>query len=241
MTEFVLNRLPLEHGASVTTLIKTIKAIIQAQTNGYIHIKAITGEEWWLDFRVGRLLWAVGGQHRFRRWQRLLQTHCPELNPCEVRLREPEIFAHWEYVALSVLMRRQQITREVAISIIQANLSEVLFDICQVVGGINQIAHSTDRQSRLSEPMAIVSSTALFYKVRTDLQSWQNAELDNASPNLAPIIVAPERLKQSTQPRTYEILKRLLQGTRSLRELGQITGHEISSLGCMISTYVERG
>ncbi|EKV01926.1 response regulator with CheY-like receiver domain and winged-helix DNA-binding domain [Leptolyngbya sp. PCC 7375] len=241
MTESVLNILPLENGFSVASLIKTMKAIIQAQTNGYIHVKAISGEQWWLDFRVGRLLWAGGGQHRFRRWQRLLQTYCPDLQPTELRLREAEIFDHWEYVALLVLLRRQQITREIAISIIQATLTEVLFDICQVVGSITHVAHSTDHQSRLSEPMAILSSTALFYRVRTDLQSWQNAELGKASPNLAPIIVDTERLKQCTQPRTYQILKRLLQGTRSLRELSQITGHEVSSLGCMISAYVERG
>ncbi len=233
--------LPLEHGLSVATLIKTIKAIIQTQTNGYIHLKTITGELWWLDFRVGRLLWAGGGQHRFRRWQRLLQANCPALNPSEVRLREPEIFDHWEYVALSVLIRRQQMTREVAIAIIQATLSEVLFDICQSAGNITQIAHSTDRQARLSKPLALVSSTALFYKVRTDLQSWQNAELNDASPNLAPVIIDTARLKQCTQPRTYQILQRLLKGTRSLRELSQITGHEMSSLGSMISTYVERG
>lgn len=241
MTESVLHILPLEHGFSVATLIKTIKAIIQAQTNGHIHLKTITGEQWWLDFRVGRLLWAGGGQHRFRRWQRLLQANCSDLQPSEVRLRESEIFDHWEYVALSVLMRRQQMTREVAIAIIQATLSEVLFDICQAIDTITQVAHSTDHQARLCEPMAIVSSTALFYRVRTDLQSWQNSELDNASPNLAPMIVDADRLKRCTQPRTYQILTRLLHGTRSLRELSQITGHEVSSLGCMISAYVERG
>ncbi|ESA36268.1 response regulator receiver protein [Leptolyngbya sp. Heron Island J] len=241
MTESVLNVLPLEHEFSVATLTKNIKAIIQTQTNGYIHLKTITGEQWWLDFRVGRLLWAGGGQHRFRRWQRLLRTHCPDLPPDEVRLRESEVFDHWEYVALSVLVRRQQMTREIAIAIIQATLTEVLFDICQAVSNITQIAHSMDHQARLSEPMAILSSTALFYRVRTELQSWQNAELNEASPNLAPVIMDAERLKQCTQPRTYQILKRLLHGTRSLRELSQITGHEVSSLGCMISAYVDRG
>lgn len=233
--------LPLKNGFSVASLIKTIKAITQAQTNGYIYLKTVSGEQWWLDFRVGRLLWAGGGQHRFRRWQRLLRASCPDLQPSEVRLREREFFDHWEYVALSVLLQRQQITREVAIAIIQATLSEVLFDICHAVDNITQIVHSTDHQSRLDQPMAILSSTTLFYKVRTDLQSWQNAELEKASPNLAPIIVDTARLKQCTQPRTYQILKRLLHGTRSLRELSQITGHEVSSLGCMIAAYVDRG
>ena len=232
--------LSLEKGLSVATLIKTVKTIVQSQTNGYICIQTASDEQWWLDFRVGRLLWAGGGQHRFRRWQRLLKTHSPELQPSELRLRETGMFDHWEYVALSVLLQRQQIAREAAIAIIQATLSEVLFDICQAVDQITTITHSTDHQSRLAEPMAILSSTALFYRVRTDLQSWQNAELGNASPNLAPVIIDVKRLKQCTQPRTYQILKQLLHGSRSLRELSQITGHEVSSLGCMIATYVNR-
>lgn len=240
MTESVLNMLPLENGYSVATLIKTVKAIIQTQTNGYIQLTTKTGEKWWLDFRVGRLLWAGGGQHRFRRWQRLLRTNCPDLQPSEVRLREPGLFDHWEYIALSVLLQRQQLNREVAISIIQDTLAEVLFDICQAVEDITQITHTTDHQSRLPEPMALLSSTAIFYRVRTELQSWQAAELGSASPNLSPVIVDAKQLKQCTQPRTYQILQRLLQGTQSLRDLSQITGHEVSSLGYMLAAYVER-
>lgn len=241
MTESVLNIVPLENGFSVSTLIKTVKVIIQTQTNGYIHLKTIAGEQWWLDFRVGRLLWAGGGQHRFRRWQRLLKTHCPDLPPSEVRLREPDLFDHWEYVALSVLLRRQQLHREIAIAIIQSTLSEILFDICHAVGDLSEISHTTDRQSRLSQPMAILSSTSLFYNVKTELQSWQDTALGNLSPNLSPIIIDNQRLKQCTQPRTYQILKRLLQGNRSLRELSQITGREMPALGRMLAGYVERG
>ena len=241
MTESVLNILPLENGFSVTSLIKTVKAITQTQTNGYIHLQTLTGERWWLDFRVGRLLWAGGGQHRFRRWQRLLKTHCPDLFPSDMRLREPDLFDHWEYMALSVLLRRQQLHREIAIAIIQSTLSEVLFDICQTVGDLSQIAHTTDRQSRLTQPMAIFSSTTLFYNVKTELELWQKTKLGTISPNLAPIIINNQRLKQCTQPRTYQILKRLLQGNRSLRELSQITGRDISALATMLGGYVERG
>ncbi|MBE9065093.1 response regulator [Leptolyngbya cf. ectocarpi LEGE 11479] len=240
MTESVLNTLPLEDGLSVATLIKAVKTILQTQTNGYIYLKTVTGEQWWLDFRVGRLLWAGGGQHRFRRWQRLLKAHCPDLQPSEVRLREPELFDHWEYVALSVLLQRQQLHREIAIAIIQATLSEVLFDICQVVDDIIHIAHTTDRQSRLPQPMAILSSTGLFYNVKTELQSWRDTDLGKTSPNWSPIIIDNERLKQCTQPRTYQILKRLLQGNRSLRELSQITGRDVYALGRMLAGYVKR-
>lgn len=241
MTESVLNVMPLEQGFSVATLIKTVKVIIQTQTNGHIHLKTSAGEEWWIDFRVGQLLWAGGGQHRFRRWQRLLKTHYPDLPPSEVRLREPELFDHWEYVALSMLVQRQQLHREIAIAIIQATLSEVLFDICRSVEDLSQIAHTTDRQSRLTQPMALFSSTSLFYNVKTELESWQETALGKLSPNLSPIIIDNQRLKQCTQTRTYQILKQLLHGNRSLRELSQITGRELTAFSRMLAGYVERG
>ncbi|MGD1853553.1 MAG: response regulator [Leptolyngbyaceae cyanobacterium] len=240
MTESVLKILPLDSGFSVTTLIKTVQAIIQSQTNGYIHLETVAGERWWLDFRVGRLLWAGGGQHRFRRWQRLLNKHCPDLQPSDVRLRESEFFDHWEYVALSVLLRRQQLHREIAIAIIQSTLSEVLFDICHAVEDLTQFSHTTDRQSRLTQPMAILSSTTLFYNVKTELELWQDGGLGTISPNLSPVIIDNRQLKQCTQPRTYQILKRLLQGNRSLRELSQITGREVSALARMLTGYVGR-
>ncbi|MEM7794537.1 MAG: response regulator [Cyanobacteria bacterium P01_C01_bin.118] len=240
MTESVLTRLSLENSFSVAQLIKTVKAIIQTQTNGYIHLETVTGEQWWLDFRVGRLLWAGGGQHRFRRWQRLLKTHCPDLHPSEVRLRESEIFDHWEYVALSVLLRRQQLHREIAIAIIQSTLSEVLFDICHAVGDLSQISHTTDYQSRLTQPMAILSSTPLFYSVKTKLETWQDTALSNISPNLAPVLINNQQLKKCTQPRTYQTLKRLLHGNRSLRELSHITGRDVTALANMLRGYVER-
>ena len=241
MTESVLYRVPLEDGLSVTSLIKTVQTIIQTQTNGYIELKTSRGEKWWLDFRVGQLLWAGGGQHRFRRWQRLLKNHCPDLKPSEVRLREPDLFDHWEYLALSVLLQRQQLHRGIAIAIIHATLSEILFDICQAVTTIAEISHTTDRQSRITHPMAILSSTTLFYNVKTELQSWHDAKLGKLSPNLSPTIINNERLKECTEPRTYQILKRLLQGNRSLRELKQITGRDLPNLGRMLVGYIERG
>ncbi|NEQ49105.1 MAG: response regulator [Leptolyngbya sp. SIO3F4] len=240
MPESVINTLSLKDGFSVTTLIKTIKTIIQTQTNGYIHLRTSTDEQWWLDFRVGRLLWAGGGKHRFRRWQRLLKTHCPDLHPSNIRLREPNIFDHWEYLALSVLLHRQQLHREIAIAIIQSTLAEILFDICHAVGNLTQVTHTTDRQSRLTQPMAILSSTALFYNVKAELESWQNTKIGSISPNFSPIIINNKRLKQCTQPRTYQILKRLLQGNRSLRELSHITGRDITALAHMLTGYVDR-
>lgn len=239
MTESAVNTLAVTNGISLPKLIKTLKAIIKTQNNGYIHLRTST-EEWWLDFRVGQLIWAGGGQHRFRRWQRLLQIHCPSLRPSEVRLREDGMFAHWEYTALSVLLKRQQLERDVASLIIEATLSEVLFDTCQAAGDITNISHSINHQSRITQPIRILNSTTLFYNVKTELERWQKTRFGNVSPNMAPAIVDSARLKRHTQPRTYQILKRLILGNRSLRELSRITGRDLLEFGSMVNAYVER-
>ena len=241
MTESTVNTLALANSISLPELLKTLKAIIQTQNNGYIKLKTSTREEWWIDFRVGQLIWGGGGQHRFRRWQRLLQSHCPSLQPSEVRLREDGMFEHWEYVALSVLLKRQQLDRDIATSIIEATISEVLFDICQAVDNIIQISHSTNRQSRITHPITLLNSTTLLYNAKIELERWQKKRFSTIPLNLAPTIIDSVRLQKQTQPRTYQILKRLIHGNRSLRELSRITGRDLLELGSMVAAYVERG
>ncbi|MEM6251416.1 MAG: response regulator [Cyanobacteria bacterium P01_D01_bin.156] len=240
MTESVIQTIQLDTICSPLKLLKTVKELLQVQINGYIHLKTSTGENWWLEFQGSQLLWAGGGQHRFRRWQRLLQTYCPSVNPREVKLREEEVFENWEYVALTVLLKRQQLKHSDALSIVEATLSEVLFDICHAVESITHISYSINRQARLNQSIVIFNHTTLFYNVKTALEEWQKTKLSCFSPNLAPAIIDVSRLEKQTQPRTGQILQRLLSGNRSLRELSRITGRDLCELGAMVAAYVER-
>lgn len=223
---------------SIPAFIRTIKDVTQDQPNSSIHIQANSGESWWLDFYDGQLLWASGGNHRFRRWQRLLRQTCTTIQPSQVKLREPGIFNHWEYLALSFLLQRQQIDQGMAANIIQQTLLEVLFDIFHNIDRLSQITIASNDRSPLIKS---ASSSSLFYQAGADLQAWQTTHLGNQSPNLSPVIVDTHRLQKSTQPRTYQVLRQFLRGRQSLRELSLIMGHDLTALGRMLEGFIKSG
>ncbi len=226
----------LSNRFSIPALIRTINDVIQNEPTSSIQIQANSGEHWWLDFYEAQLLWAGGGSHRFRRWQRLLRQVCPEVQPSQVKLREPNIFEHWEYFALSVLLQRQQIDQDMIFDIVQKTLLEVLFDIFHSIENLDQIIQTTHNLSPITQP---ISNSSLFYQAGADLQSWKTTNLNYASPNLAPVIIDTVRLQKSTQPRTYQVLRQFLQGKHSLRTLSLIMEHDMIALGRMLEGYIE--
>lgn len=228
------------NGCSVAQLAKSLQQIIQTQTNGQIEIKAEDGQEWLLDFRVGRLGWATGGEHRFRRWQRLLRQFCPSIPPNNIQLREKDIFPHWEYLALNVMLKRQQISRELAGSLVATNIREVLFDVLLSASKVRSIRHTTDRQARLEELVAIISPPEIFQETLQVLQVWLKLGLATTSPNLAPIVTNAEALVQVTSPKTYQTLTSLLKGQLSLRDLSVIMRHELGALAQSLLNYWKR-
>ncbi len=227
-------------GYSALELIQTIQALIQSELNGRLFIELDEDPGWSLDFRVGRLVWATGGSHRFRRWQRSLRQFCPNTAPSHVQLREKEIFDHWEYLALSVLIKRQQLNREGAIALVETTLMEVLFDILQAAPQIRRIYTSTERQAHVGDPIAILSNAELLARAQQSLQGWQDIGLSSISPNLAPKIRNPEALQKVTSPKTYQTLSSLLQGRLSFRDLSVIMHHDLATLGRSLVNYLRR-
>lgn len=234
-----LTRQKLQVNVSPVELIGQIQSIIQSQLNGRIYLRS-PQENWHLDFRVGRLVWASGGSHRFRRWQRSLKRFCPELSPTKVRLREKEIFDHWEYLALTVMIKRQQINREDAVSLAKITTLEVLFDILQNSTQLQEISHTTHRQSLVGEPLALFSNAELLSEAQGNFKTWQGLGLGKVSPNWAPSVKDLEGLAQITSPKTYKTLRSLLQGRLSFRDLSVIMGHDQETLGRSLVSYMRR-
>jgi two-component system, chemotaxis family, response regulator PixG len=230
----------LPEGCSPAQLARTLQQVIQSQVNGQIEILTNTDQQWNIDFRVGRLVWATGGDHRFRRWQRLLRQFCPGIPPNSVQLREKEIFLHWEYLALNVLLKRQQISRETAAALVATNLTEIFFDLLQASATVRQVSHTTDRQARLDEPVAIVSPQDVFGGAVEQFQIWAKLGLNAVSPNMAPVIQNAEALAEATSPKTFQTFNSLLKGQLSLRDLAVIMRHSLPSLAQSLVTYLQR-
>jgi two-component system, chemotaxis family, response regulator PixG len=209
---------PLPETLNAKQLAQIVHQLIKSKTNGMLILQS-GSTTWRLFFRVGRLFWATGGDHRFRRWHRLLRLYCPEAALNGVQLREQDISMQWEHLALNVLLKRQKVSREVATALIETNLVEVLFDILQSASRIDRLTYSTDLSLFSETPIAILSATELLIKAQQQLMSWREAGLPTVSPNLAPIVKDAERLKLLIAPKAFQSLQLSLTGRYSLRDL----------------------
>jgi two-component system, chemotaxis family, response regulator PixG len=229
---------PIE-GLTSQQLAQEIQQWVQSKANGTLELHTGSGQTWTLDFRVGRLIWIATDEQRFRRWQRLVKQFASDLDPQAMQLREQEIMPRWEYLVLTVLQKRQLMTREVATNWIATALIEILFDLLQQAPAMTKIVYSPDRQLH-EEPIAILSCTDLLSHSLRLLAAWNQAGLEKISPNLAPLVLNREALAQSTSPKTYDTLVHLLNGKMALRDLALIMRQDLVPLGQVIEGYHQR-
>ncbi|URD50069.1 response regulator transcription factor [Chroococcidiopsis sp. CCNUC1] len=57
-----------------------LAALQSAQFTGKLNVKSATDQSWDFYLHQGRLLYATGGMHLARRWQRHVSTYCPKFN-----------------------------------------------------------------------------------------------------------------------------------------------------------------
>ncbi|HBE35654.1 MAG TPA: hypothetical protein DD990_31235, partial [Cyanobacteria bacterium UBA11368] len=60
----------------LSKLDRNLLIINQKQATGELTIRSGTSQ-WRLCFFLGQLFYAIGENHRVRRWQRALKRHCP--------------------------------------------------------------------------------------------------------------------------------------------------------------------
>lgn len=222
--------LPAERYTALT-LAKTIHRLIQQHVNGQIWLTSEAGESWELEFRVGRLCWASGGQLRFRRWLRLMRQYCPESLSQDLRLRETDFNAHWEYLALTVYVKRNVLNRALAIQITEAIILEILFDSLYAAPQISSIQIAHRSTAAMENSMVILSPADCLKQVLGQLQQWTSSALGQVSPNLAPYLTNPDALQSRIPPHTLKALRQMLLGRLSLREVALTSQWDLGAMG----------
>ncbi len=224
------------HGTEPLQLAGTIQQIVQAEINGRLALMTEAGQSWNLYFQVGRIVWASGGEHRFRRWHRVLRQL--GISPASIQIRERVLPAQWEHLVLTVLLKRQRIQKEAAIAAIETNITEVLFDILQAAPFITQIACNVTHKTIGDSPVTIHGTPDDFIaKARKILKAWQATPLGDVSPNLAPVIISHEALKKKSSPQLYVELASSLTGKLSIRDLAVSKNQSLPSLAQFLDQY----
>lgn len=218
-----------------------LNTLQRLQLSGQLLFTEPKRQQWIFHLHQGKLIYATGGIHPVRRFQRNLGVHCPQIiaNSSAIKrdLANIEVTNYWDYHLLELWVKQEKITREQATSTIQSAIADVLFDL----GQMRNVSYQFKPTFSLSNRLVVIDLGKAIADVEPLWEAWHNASLGNYSPNQAPIITQPAQLKQQTSPEVYETLTKFLDGKQSLRDLAVQRKWDLVEIGRSLLPYVELG
>ncbi|MBH8561313.1 response regulator [Nostoc sp. CENA67] len=222
-------------------ILDEFKTCTQLQYNGQLNIKSSKGHQWTFYYRLGRLVWATGGTHPFRRWRRYMAQYCPQVDVDKMQLRKQDIsINHWDYRLWEILYKKQKIQREQINAIVESTIAELLFDLAQQT---NFVYGSCDRNQDviLETPMSYTSADVSMKHMQDSWTTWSEAGLANFAPDLAPVLRRPEQLQQQVSPCVYKNFVTLINGKHTLRDLGVKMKQSVLPVTRSLLPYILKG
>ena len=203
----------------VKSLVHSLNKISQIQYNGKLNIEGAHGQRWSLYFRLGRIVWATGGKHPYRRWRRQITRYCPDINLSDIPLcSEDTILDTWDYILLTKLFEQDKFELKQINYFIETTIVEVLFDISQE-HMLNEIKVEQFQSQVFDKPIHLASTSVCLKMMLEHRKNWEEAELASFSPNSAPIITKPEELSKILSSTAYTNFLNLVNGQYTLRDL----------------------
>lgn len=223
-------------------LFQTLK---QPRFTGQLILTSPKGHQWTFFLYLGRIMYATGGNHPVRRWRRNLAFYLNQINwdPKSWQkdlenIPDQELNTTcWEYQLLCLWVEQQKISREQVAKMIRGVITEIFFDVTQAV----QITYQIKRDHNLSTQLVLIDADQVIMESWKLWQTWQMAKVADRSPNSAPVIKLPEQLQNRTTPKTYQVLSKLLDGQRTLRDLALIMGKNLVEVTSSLMPYVQAG
>ncbi|RCJ38737.1 response regulator receiver protein [Nostoc minutum NIES-26] len=222
--------------------------IEQLQTKlftGRLNLEARDGPTWTLYFRLGRLIWQAGGSNADERWRRHLSRYCSNLDVTQLEGLVSPQESYREYCILGKLREQKLIEQQQLVSLITSLIAEVLFDIIQYIeakrNGNNpagQLSPTTVVGAVPGFLLAVIPTEEVLKQATQAWQEWRDAGLASYSPNLYPVIQQLELLQG--QASSKQIIS-LVDGTKTLRGLGQKSGRDVLALTRFLMPLVKAG
>ncbi|MEI6441573.1 MAG: response regulator [Nostocales cyanobacterium ELA583] len=222
-------------------LFNQFKKCIQLQYNGQLNIKSSKGRKWTFYYRLGRIVWATGSDHPFRRWRRNMAQHCPNVDVNKIRCRDEDIaIDYWDYQLLDILYKRQKIQREKIHAIVESTIAELFFDLAQELD-FASVTCNYAKGVLLEMPMSFTNADMSIRQMQDAWSIWSQAGLANIYPNLSPVLRRPEQLQQMVNPSVYKNFVNLIDGQFTLRELGIKMKQDVLPVSRSLLPYILKG
>ena len=225
--------------------IKLFASLQEAQMSGKLTFSdPLQKSEWHLYLYLGKIVYATGGIHPIRRWQRnlisnlaqipfQLSTLQEELSECRADISDNV----WEYERISYWVEQQIITPQQGINAVIFGLEEILFDLTQA----RQVICCLDRNNTLLPKIELIEPENSIDRINSIWQNWESAKVADRSPNMAPTILLPQELQQKTSMSAYQSLCKLLGGSRTLRDLAVQLKTSPLQVVCSLLPYIQSG
>ena len=222
-------------------LVNEFKTCTQLQYNGKLNIKSSKGSQWTFYYRLGRIVWATGGTHPFRRWRRNMAQNCPQIDVEKLQLRLQDVsLDYWDYRILEIFHKKQKIQREQIQSIAENTIAELLFDLA-MQGNFASISCNRSQEVILEAPISFTSAEMSVKHMQDSWKIWSEAGLANFSPDLAPVLRRPEQLQQMVNPSVYKNFVNLINGKLTLRDLAVKMKQSVLPLTRSLLPYILKG
>ncbi|MEH2431938.1 MAG: response regulator [Nostoc sp.] len=222
-------------------LVNEFKTCTQLQYNGKLNIKSSKGSQWTFYYRLGRIVWATGGTHPFRRWRRHIAQNCPQINVDKLQLSGQDLsIDYWDYKLIEVFYKKQKIQREQIQYIAENTIAELLFDLA-LQGNFASLSCNRNQGVILETPMSFTSAEMSVKHMQDSWKIWSEAGLANFSPDLAPILRRPEQLEQMVSPSVYKNFVNLINGKFTLRDLAMKMKQSVLPLTRSLLPYILKG
>jgi len=222
-------------------LLEEFQVCTQLQYSGKLDIRAKNNFHCTFYYRLGRIVWATGGNHPFRRWRRNCKLYCPDVEIEKIQLTPDDIsLDYWDYKLLESLHKNQKIKPEQINNFVDATIAELLFDIAQS-SNFNSIHCQRNQDVILNEPMSLSSTNICLKQMQDSWESWIENGLANLSPDLAPVLKRPEELKEKVSETAYNNFLKLINGKYTLRDLAVIMKQNVQSVAQSLLSYILQG
>lgn len=220
-----------------------IQTCREQQFTGFVKANSPKGQQWYLYYLLGRIVWIKSRTHSLRRWQRHLAVHSPAFVE-QITQSADVSYESWNYTALARLVKLKQFRRDHFSKVVESCITEDLFDILQVSTAQQQADQLPVYQSYAREaaslPFIMLQQELAWQEAQREWQTWEQAGLAKFSPDWAPVITHMEALKEQTPPQTFQTLATFVNGQNTLRDLAVKFKQPIVPFAKSILPYVSR-
>lgn len=217
---------------------------------GIAHVRTKGESErvhWKIYFNEGQLIWANGGIHPNRSWNRHLGKYCSKIDLKQINFRNSEQYRCSEYHSLGIFLQRNMISSEVIVQLITSKIVETFFDLFQ-----QEKSTPLELEEEKLSLLAMVGDNSGYSLVAIDIEpafkqmqqqwsAWVKNGFTSVCPDRAPRIISKEQLEKSVPAVVYQNFTKLLDGRRSLRDLAVGMNKDLLLLTKSIYPYVHKG